>query len=107
MEGRNEPDTRWGRMACRLNFLSAFLALLDLIPALFALAMLFGPPFDGPVPLSTNVLLVLVAAFPAFTIASIRSSHSCIRIGGEWEGFVISLAPFVVVAVGTAVACLG
>ena len=107
VEDRDEIKTLWGRWACRLNILSGFLALVDFIPALVALASLIGPPFDGPVPFSTNVLVVLVAAFPVFTIVSIWTSHSCIRIGGEWEGFVISLAPFVVVAVGAALALLG
>jgi len=107
VEDYDEIKTLWGRWACRLNILSGFLALVDFIPALVALASLVGPPFDGPVPFTTNVLVVLVGAFPVFTIASIRMSHSYIRTGGEWEGFVISLAPFVVVAVAAALALLG
>ena len=107
MEDRDEIKTLWGRWACRLNIFSGFLALVDFIPALITLAWFFIPPFEGPIPVSTYALAVLVAAFPVFAIVSIRTSHSCIRIGGEWEGFVISLAPFVVVAVAAALALLG
>ena len=104
MEERYEIETPWGRAACRLNILSGLLAILDLIPALFALGMFFGPPFDGPVSLAANALALLVAVFPAIAVVSISTSHSCIRAGGEWEGFVVSLVPLVFAVLGAVIA---
>ena len=93
MTDPDDRDALWGSVAGLVNILTGLLAVLSLPFALTA-PMFVGMAgaYGGP-SLRLEIFGLLTMAFPIVTLGAILVSQSCIRSGGNREGFVVAMLP--------------
>lgn len=95
MTDPDDRDALWGSVAGLVNILTGLLAILSLPFALTAPMFVGMTGAYGGSNLRNEAIGLLTMVFPIVTIAAIVVSQSCVRSGGNREGFVVAMLPVV------------